>query len=338
VNAKTTITERESKFPCTSGCDIATSPGKVRSIASGCRYLVETGRATRHPFGTLRPLNQAVDRRRVRRALTEDELARLLEAARDRPLDVATEAARKEAARRAAGREAGRVAAEVAPDVAARLRATGEAHALLYAVAAGTGLRRGEVGRLRWADLDLVAGEVRVRAESAKARREQSVPLRTDLVAALSAERARRSREPGSAVVFPSRLIPTPRGFALDLLAAGLAAPVLGDGGKRVGIDATDEAGHVVDFHSLRSVLATRLSAAGVPLVQAQRILRHSSPTLTANHYTRPESSDLHRAIERTAPRLPSACPRTRPTRSRSRRRCSLKPPPSPSTTLDARR
>src|SRR5205814_1873118 len=36
----------------------------------------------------------------------------------------------------------------------ARLRATGEARALLYTVLVGTGLRPGEASRLRWQDLD----------------------------------------------------------------------------------------------------------------------------------------------------------------------------------------
>jgi hypothetical protein len=109
--------------------------------------------------------------------------------------------------------------------------------------------------------------------------------------------RTERESEPVSAPVFPSRTIPTPRGFRLDLKAAG--------------IEPRDAEGLIVDLHALaRVTLATRLSDANVPLVQAQRILRHSDPRLTANVYTKPAASDLRESIERAGAgsRLPSAC------------------------------
>src|SRR5262249_3535011 len=59
------------------------------------------------------------------------------------------------------------------------------------------------------------------------------------------------------------------------------------------------ETGAVLDFHALRVTLGTRLSDANVPLVRAQRIMRHSDPKLTANLYTKPASSDLRADLER---------------------------------------
>jgi integrase len=44
---------------------------------------------------------------------------------------------------------------------------------------------------------------------------------------------------------------------------------------------------------------ATLLARAGVSLVQAQRLMRHSDPKLTANIYTRLRLDDGHAAVAR---------------------------------------
>ena len=55
----------------------------------------------------------------------------------------------------------------------------------------------------------------------------------------------------------------------------------------------------VLDFHALRVTYATMLARAGVSLVQAQQLMRHSDPKLTANVYTRLELHDGHAAVAR---------------------------------------
>ena len=52
-------------------------------------------------------------------------------------------------------------------------------------------------------------------------------------------------------------------------------------------------------FHDLRPTTATLLARAGVSLVIAQRILRHSDPRLTANIYSRVDLADLQAGIDR---------------------------------------
>jgi integrase len=52
-------------------------------------------------------------------------------------------------------------------------------------------------------------------------------------------------------------------------------------------------------FHDLRGTTATLLARAGVGLVVAQRILRHSDPRLTANIYSRVDLSDLQAGVDR---------------------------------------
>jgi hypothetical protein len=46
---------------------------------------------------------------------------------------------------------------------------------------------------------------------------------------------------------------------------------------------------------------------ANVPLVQAQRLLRHSTPTLTANIYTRLRIEDGHAAVAKIDAKRPLA-------------------------------
>ena len=255
-----------------SGLSARTVNTRAQSLRAFGRWLVETRRAAHDPFLGLRRLNVAADRRRVRRALTLDETAALLDAARHRPIS-----------------DADRNGYDLKPETRAALQARGEHRALVYAVALGTGARRGEMSRIRWCDLDLDSKEPRLRipAESAKARREQSVPLSADVLAALTAARESRRGEAPDALVFPRETMPNEQTFRRDL--------------KQAGIEAVAEDGTEVDFHALRVTLGTRLSDAGVPLVQAQRILRHSTPVLTANLYTKPASTDLRAALDRAS-------------------------------------
>lgn len=255
-----------------SGLSARTVNTRAQSLRAFGRWLVETRRVAHDPFLGLRRLNVAADRRRVRRALTLAETTALLDAARRRPL-AAVE----------------RRGYNLKAETRANLRALGEHRALIYAVAVGTGARRGEMSRIRWCDLDLDSEEPRltIPAKSAKARREQSVPLSAAVLAVLKAARESRKGEAADALVCASETMPNEETFRRDL--------------KEAGIEALADDGTVVDFHALRVTLGTRLSDAGVPLVQAQRILRHSTPVLTANIYTRPASTDLRASLDRAS-------------------------------------
>jgi integrase len=149
-------------------------------------------------------------------------------------------------------------------------------------VAATTGLRRGELKSLRWSDVDLAAGTVTVRAGSAKNRRAATLPLPAGTIAAL--EQLKGGALP-TAPVFS--VIPLIRTFYKDLRRAGLQASEEFEG---------------VDFHALRATFATSLARAGVPLSQAQRLMRHSTPTLTSNVYTKFELVDAHAAVAKVDP------------------------------------
>ena len=191
-----------------------------------------------------------------------------------------------------------------------RLRALGAARGFLYAVAAGTGLRRGELRRVRWQDVDVKRRVVAIPAKSAKSRRDQEVPLRADLVKALEAHKPSKAKEHDP--VFPSASFPTHRTFAADLLAAKIArvereettppGTPENDRKFREWIETDDGSGRTVDFHCLRVTFVSSLAAAGVHPRVAQALARHSSVELTMRAYTDVTLLDLRGAVEKTAP------------------------------------
>ena len=134
--------------------------------------------------------------------------------------------------------------------------------------------------------MDLDAATLSLRASATKNRQEATLPLPEGTVAALKALRGENQLP--AVPVFP--VVPTTAVLREDLTAAE--------------IEAETDAG-VVDLHALRVTFATLLARAGVPLVQAQQLLRHSDPKLTANVYTRLELVDGRKAVEMVS--IPSA-------------------------------
>jgi site-specific recombinase XerD len=63
-----------------------------------------------------------------------------------------------------------------------------------------------------------------------------------------------------------------------------------------------DELGRSVVIHSTRHTFASQLGRAGVGLVQAQRLLGHSTPELTAQVYTHLGIEDLRAAVDKIEP------------------------------------
>jgi len=238
------------------------------------RWCVRSGRMPSDPLEALRPANEQKDVRRRRRALTPDEAARLLGAARRRPLErrkslVALNGQRLDDEDR---------------------RRIGLERALIYKTMLLLGLRRGEVAGLKWADLDLEEGLLTVRASTAKSGREAVLPLPADLRADLAAWKRRNGSTGRGEAVFsvPQNLN---RVLQKDLSFAG--------------IEPVDADGRVVDVHSLRHTAATWLStyAQAAPRT-AQEAMRHSDIRLTMRTYTDPRLLDVRSALE-AMPSLP---------------------------------
>lgn len=171
------------------------------------------------------------------------------------------------------------------------LSAAPRQRALVYWLAIMSGLRRGELCQLKWGDLDVERGTIRLRASTTKNRQDAQQVVPGEVLTALE---ARRGNARSGECVF--RSIPRVETLRKDLAAAKVA-------------EETDEG--VIDFHSLRVTYATLLARAGVPLAQAQRLMRHSTPVLTANVYTKLGLEDGRSAVASIS--LDGLCPKLCP-------------------------
>jgi len=160
----------------------------------------------------------------------------------------------------------------------------GPTRALVYRLAMLSGLRANELRTLTRADLDLSssAPSIRIRAVNAKSGKDQRVPLREDLRAALEAHV--RSLHPGA------RVFRLPNGNLARLL---LKPDLLG-----AGLPTEDEAGERVVFHSLRHCFGSWLAESGAAPVDAQSLMRHSD-LRTTQRYLHVMERARREAVER---------------------------------------
>ena len=288
-------------------------------------WLADKSRLVSNPFGRLISKyggDEDADRRRERRALTTDELRRLLVAARLRPLaeygrertprDGADQRENKRSRRTWTktpltfeslhdAAERGRNALRKQPSMIADLEITGYERALLYKLLTLTGLRKSEAASLTVGQLELEGPRAyaRLKAADSKAGQAADVPLKDELAADLRqwlANRLKRLRDDARASgdAIPAALprdmpvLNVPDGliriFDKDLAAAGIA--------KR------DERGRTADVHALRFTFASHLSAGNVAPRTAQAAMRHSTIELTMKTYTDPQLLDVHGAMD----------------------------------------
>ena len=223
------------------GLSVESSNHYLRRTKQFAAWMAKTGRASSSPLACLKLMNAQTDRRHDRRAFTDDELRRLLATARK--------------SRR-------------------KFRMCGLDRAMLYRLAAETGLRAREIGSLTPESflLDEDPAGVVVAAGYSKHRREdvQPIPptLRADLadardswIAEASTDEERKAREQSSFLVYQ------------------------------------DDTDRVLDFHAFRHTFITNLARGGVHPKIAQQLARHSTITLTMDRYT-------HTALGETAATL----------------------------------
>jgi len=163
------------------------------ALMSWCQ---KQGRVRSNPLKTVPTLDERNDRRRVRRALDDNELARLIAVARERDAALNADAdfvERYGQSRRTAW----------------------------YLAAALAGLRRGDLVRLRWSSVDLANGTITI--TDGKARRTDVLPIHPQLAEALDEIRPRRMTPQAlaQAKVFPHAV--TSRTVAADFERAGIA-------------------------------------------------------------------------------------------------------------------
>lgn len=163
---------------------------QVDTLRSCLRKAVDWGIIDKHPLQGLKRLK-----------VDEDERVRFLSAEEEKRLRAAL--AKREAELRAS-RDRGNEHRAVRQEKALPARPEGyvdHVHPLVL-LALNTGLRRGELFSLRWADIDADAGMLTVRAAAAKSGDSRRVPLNDEAQAVLKAWRKQRKPE-DEALVFP---------------------------------------------------------------------------------------------------------------------------------------
>ncbi len=252
------------------------------------RWCVRSNRLAANPLAGISTRNLDADRRRIRRDLTADELARIIDAAEASPSVTVPKTIK---------------------DGKGELRSVQTTmhypdRAWAYRIAAGTGFRAGEVASLTPESFDFDERHPSVTVEAAYSKRKRCdvQPIRADLAAML--RRWVASKPAGEPVC------PLPDGKAGLLLKADLAtartawiaeARTPQDREERHASDYlrhTDSSGRVVDFHGLRVHFVSRVVEAGANVKEAMELARHSDPKLTLKTYARVGLHSLTRVLD----------------------------------------
>ena len=136
-----------------------------------------------------------------------------------------------------------------------------------------TGLRRGELIALIWADIDLAQGTLTVQGAGAKSSQTRTIPLMEKTLVMLARW---KTESGGTGRVFPGVTANTLKYRWTALLKAAKVKPLR--------------------WHDLRHSYASRLIMAGAPLPTVQRLMGHADIKTTAR-YLHANSDDLKRAV-----------------------------------------
>lgn len=246
-----------------------------RIIVMLCNWLEGVGRIDRNPI-TQRSVKPAKKgKKRERRALTADEIATLLQAVRNYPV--------KSASINRGGRNAKKKPAKLKPATLVRLQQRGRERALLYRLAVLTGLRRGELSRLRVHHLELDRqpfARVNLPAHLTK----NGKPARIMLVPSLAADLRQWIADTGkgSSDAVPNRCNLSKMHKA-HLALAGIPYEV---------------DGRYADFHSLRMSANVVLRKAGIPAKERQLFLRHGKLELTTETYDHDAATEMAEVVK----------------------------------------
>jgi integrase len=283
------------------GMGARTRNSYLTSALAFCNWCAEktVARLTHNPLDGIPKANEKADQRRLRRAMVEDELVRLLAVAQERPL--------LEALTVRKGPRKGERYANVRPEVRERLELLGRERALIYKTLVLTGLRKGELESLTVVQLHLddPVPFAALDAADEKNREGNQIPIRDDLAADLwqwladklwrLQEQARESGEP-----IPARLPAHTSVFDVpDKLSKILNRDL-----RSAGIPKYDDRGRALDVHALRHTFGTLMSKGGIAPRTAQAAMRHSKIELTMSVYTDPRLLDVRGALD-VLPALP---------------------------------
>jgi site-specific recombinase XerC len=244
-----------------------------------CNWLVDYHRTLYNPLAQLRPLNVDVDRRRVRRAISPEEIGWLLRTA-----------AKSEWCYRGLA---------------------GIDRFVIYYLTLGTGLRAAEVASLRPESFDLeqpLFRTVTVEAKRSKRRQRDEIPLAPDVANIMAEYLEDRPAEellwPGC---WPDRAAEMMEHDLAEAKAAWIKeAPSDEEATKRLKSDFLayqNKAGEYADFHAQRHTYATVVYRV-LPSKMGRDLVRHSTESL-ADRYTHIHASDRGGAAASLPPILP---------------------------------
>ncbi len=228
-----------------------------------------------NPFTQLPNADRKTDPRRPSRALTDDELQRLLKVACERPLNDALTIRR--------GERRGELGAKIGDGERERLTDLGRERALIYKTLVLTGLRKNELASLTVGQFNYAPGGsfLTLKPKDEKNGKGSKIELTDDLADDLA---GRVRGRPSSA-----KLLRLPSGL-ICILDRDL---------KAAGIPKIDDRGNHVHLHAMRKTTCTMLNRAGVPARVAQKIMRHSDIRLTMEVYTDEGQLDVRSALDR---------------------------------------
>jgi len=240
---------------------------EVTALSTMLRWAVDAKYIGYNPLSKIKGLQTKGHERKERRALTADEVQRLIEASPDylRPV---------------------------------------------WRMFLTTGIRKGELAAMLFADVDFERGTLTVRAATAKTKKSREIPLDDDMLATIKWLRDEAPfRRPGKGVtstaterieaafskehVFVTKA-GTPwrnnllmRFYAVCAKAGieGARRPVRGRG--KLALGAKEQTAASVDIHSLRVTFATLAIEGGASPKAVQEILGHSTLELTMSVYSK---------------------------------------------------
>jgi len=270
------------------GLSLQTRNFYLQAVKQFGKWMVLNRRASESLVDHLKGQNVQTERRHDRRALSIDELRRVLDTAANGP---------------------------------ERFGMLGSERALVYRLALETGLRANEIRTLRRASFDFRGdpATVTVKAAYSKRRRQDVLPLRPNLGEAL------RRHLPTKLPTAPVFSVPRSYDMA-DMLRADLTdARTKWIGEARTETDKAerekgsflayrDDAGRVAAFHSLRHTFISNLAQAGVHPKLAQSLARHSDINLTLSRYTHTTRGQESAALAALPDLSPSQCEQQRAT------------------------
>ena len=141
----------------------------------------------------------------------------------------------------------------------------------VYVTALETGLRRGELEKLEWRDMQLDGPNPFLNVRRSTTKNHKVAPTAIDAELAAEPRSIRPENVDPRRRVF-AELLPEMQTFRQDLKAAG--------------IEAVDAAGRRVDFHALRMLFQMFLTLNGTAPRVAMELMRHSDIKLTMKTYT----------------------------------------------------